>query len=63
MIKNITIALLLTVMSFLVLLNYGLAGSKNYLEKSVEAHKLAMTYANSAIRTLYDENLILKGIK
>ena len=63
MIKNITIALLLTIMSFLVLLNYGLAGSKNYLEKSVEAHKLAMTYANSAIRTLYDENLILKGIK
>jgi hypothetical protein len=47
-------------MSFLVLLNYGLAGSKNYLEKSVEAQKLAMTYANSALHTLYDENLSLK---
>ena len=63
MIKNITVALLLTIISFLVLLNYGLAGTKNYLEKSVEAQKMAMTYANSAIRTLYDENLILKGIK
>jgi len=63
MIKNITVALLLTIISFLVLLNYGLAGSKNYLEKSVEAHKLAMTFANQAIHTLYDENLILKGIK
>lgn len=60
MIKNITIALLLTTMSFLVLLNYGLAGSKSYLEKSVEAQKLAMTYANSALHTLYDENLALK---
>ena len=63
MIKNITVALLLTIISFLVLLNYGLAGSKNYLEKSIEAQKLAMTYANKAIHTLYDENLILKGIK
>jgi hypothetical protein len=61
MIKNITIALLLTIMSFLVLLNYGLAGSKDYLEKSIEAHKLAMTYANSAIHTIYNENQTLKG--
>ena len=37
----------------------------NTLEKNVEAQKLAMTYANKAIHTLYDETLFLKdkGIK
>ena len=32
----------------------------NMLEKNVEAHKLAMTFANKAIHTLYDETLFLK---
>ena len=32
----------------------------NMLEKNVEAHKLAMTLANQAIHTLYDETLFLK---
>jgi|TARA_B110000263_G_scaffold232888_1_gene229294 hypothetical protein len=60
MIKNITVALLLTIVSFLVLLNYSLAGTNKYQTKSIEAHKLAMTYANSAIHTLFDENKSLK---
>jgi len=60
MIKNITVALLLTIISFLVLLTYSLQGTNNYQTRSIEAHKLAMTYANSAIHTLYDENKSLK---
>ena len=60
MIKNITVALLLTIVSFLVLLNYSLAGTNKYQTKSIEEHKLAMTYPNSAIHTLYDENKSLK---
>ena len=30
------------------------------LKENVVAHKLAMTYANNAIHTLYDETLFLK---
>ena len=30
------------------------------LNESIVAHKLAMTYANQAIHTLYDETLFLK---
>lgn len=32
----------------------------NKLENQVEAHKMAMTFANQAIHTLYDETLFLK---
>jgi predicted cation transporter len=35
------------------------------LERNIEAHKLAMSFANQAIHDLYDETLFLKdkGIK
>mgnify|MGYP000324175182 CR=1 FL=1 len=32
----------------------------NKLEQNVEAHKLAMTYANKAIHTFHNETIFLK---
>jgi hypothetical protein len=60
MIKNIAISVLF-VFCFIGFGASSLASFKiNTLEKNVEAQKLAMTYANKAIHTLYAETLFLK---
>ena len=60
MIARVTISVLFV----FCIIGFGanvIATSKiNMLEKNVEAHKLAMTFANQAIHTLYDETLFLK---
>ena len=60
MTKNIAISVLFV----FCIIGFGassLASFKiNTLEKNVEAQKLAMTFANKAIHTLYDETLVLK---
>jgi hypothetical protein len=63
--KNIAISVLFV----FCIIGFGVSSLASFkissLEKNVEAHKLAMTYANQAIHTLYDETLFLKdkGIK
>ena len=60
MTKNIAISVLFV----FCIIGFGassLASFKiNTLEKNVEAQKLAMTFANKAIHTLYDKTLFLK---
>ena len=60
MTKNIAISVLF-VFSIIGFGASSLASFKiNTLEKNVEAQKLAITFANKAIHTLYDETLFLK---
>jgi len=67
--RNMATRITISVLFVFCIIGFGataIASFKiNTLEKNVEAHKLAMTYANKAIHTLYDESLFLKdkGIK
>ena len=56
LVKKILIALIIT---FTIIFNVSttLANQRiAQLEKSIDAHKLAMTFANSAIHTLYNKS-------
>lgn len=62
--KKLTVDFLLKVLLVFTVFIIGTTAMSsmkvNKLEKQVEAHKLAMTFANQAIHTLYDETLFLK---
>lgn len=64
MVKKVTTSYLLKVVLALTVFIIGLTSIYSVkiskLEGQVEAHKLAMTFANQAIHTLYDETLFLK---
>ena len=60
MIKKLLVVILITG-SIVFSVATTLANEKiSRLEAQNEAHKLAMSYANAAIHTLYDETLFLK---
>ena len=64
MVKKVTTSYLLKVVLALTVFIIGLTSIYSVkiskLEGQVEAHQLAMKFANQAIHTLYDETLFLK---
>jgi len=62
--KKLTVDFLLKVLLvftiFIVVTTVMSSMKINKLENQVEAHKMAMTFANKAIHTLHNENIFLK---
>ncbi len=67
--RNMVTKISVSVLFVLCIIGFGATTAASFkitkLEQNVEAHKLAMVYANKAIHTLNDENNFLKdkGIK